>query len=338
MDYPSTQSDCLFLILLLQLPSMSLQEVGAAVSVLLGFAPLLTLSAASSAKLNDVLVPNPFNRPCAVLMLDVNGVNDFEHIDQDSTLSSNTFRSTKVIGSDKADIQLPDEDKVSMVSLDEQLGDCTDKEIRDFASWMGGSYVTDSLEPFNGVLSIPLKNGASVNLHMLKNSDREFTVGLLSLIHNVRRAGQMHEDLIQSIEHPAELLLVSFHGIKALQEHHGHAGVAQQGVGLLLATLTKIFDSLEEAYKGQIVGVVHFYTSLESGKKFNVMFPSHPAARWLVETKDTNATDLQVILVRRILAWLTGVILLVSTLMGDIFPFQHASHKGHLLYSNVKLD
>ncbi|GFY93028.1 putative type 1 membrane protein [Actinidia rufa] len=52
---------------------MLLPEVGAAVSVLLGFAPPATLSAASSSKLNEVLMPNPFDKPRAVFMLDVRG-------------------------------------------------------------------------------------------------------------------------------------------------------------------------------------------------------------------------------------------------------------------------
>ncbi|KAJ7979658.1 Type 1 membrane protein [Quillaja saponaria] len=321
-----------------KLPSLSLQEVSAAVSVLLGFAPPPTLSAAGSSKLNEVLVPNPFNRPRAVVLLEVSGLGDFKQIDPDNAMLSSGPRSTNIIGSDKADIQLPDEDEVSMISLDEQLGDCTDKDISDFASWMGGSYVTDSPEPLNGLLSIPLGNGASVNLHMSNKADREFTLGLLSLVRNVRRAGQMHEDLFQSIEHPAELLSGCFHGIKILQEHYGHEGVSQHGIGLLFATLTKIFDSLQEAYKGQIVGVIHFYTSPGSGKKFNVMSTSRPAARWLDETKSVDTSIQQLILVRRTLAWLTGVILLVSTLLGIYFLFNMPITRDTLLYSNVKLD
>ncbi|KAJ7942514.1 Type 1 membrane protein, partial [Quillaja saponaria] len=240
------------------LPSLSLQEVSAAVSVLLGFAPPPTLSAAGSSKLNEVLVPNPFNRPRAVVLLEVSGLGDFKQIDPDNAMLSSGPRSKILL----AQIKL---------TFNFQLGDCTDKDISDFASWMGGSYVTDSPEPLNGLLSIPLGNGASVNLHM-------------------SNAASM--------------------GIKILQEHYGHEGVLQHGIGLLFATLTKIFDSLQEAYKGQIVGVIHFYTSPGSGKKFNVMSTSRPAARWLDETKSVDTSIQQLILVRRTLAWLTGVICL----------------------------
>lgn len=70
---------------------------------------------------------------------------------------------------------------------------------------------------------------------------------------------------------------------------------------------------------GQIVGVILFYGSppTQSGKMLNTMFSSQSSARLLVETEDPyNVTDIQVLLVRRTLAWLTGIILLISTLLG----------------------
>ena len=262
-------------------PSLLLEEAGAVVSVLLGFAPPSTLPAASSSKLNDVLIPNPFKRPRAVFLLEVNGINGLGNLVQDNPMFSNSFWSTN---SDKVDIQLPDENDVSVVSLDEQLEDWTDKEISDFSSLIGGSYAPDALEPLNGVLTIPLANGASVNLHMSKKAERKFIVGLMSLTHNVQRAIQMHDNLSQSAKGPAELLTGCFNGIKVLQEQYETESIAQHGVELLYATMTKIFSSLQEAYKGQIVGIIycHVATTQESGKKFDVIFtPHHPYARWL---------------------------------------------------------
>lgn len=54
----------------------------------------------------------------------------------------------------------------------------------------------------------------------------------------------------------------------------------------------------------------------ELGKKFDVIYAPHHAARWLAETKAINATIAEVVLVRRTLAWVTGIILLISTLIG----------------------
>ncbi|EPS68023.1 hypothetical protein M569_06754, partial [Genlisea aurea] len=56
--------------------SLSPSEVGAVASVLLGFAPPPSLSAANSFKLNEVIVPNPFDRPRALLMLEISGALD----------------------------------------------------------------------------------------------------------------------------------------------------------------------------------------------------------------------------------------------------------------------
>ncbi|TKY72397.1 hypothetical protein E2542_SST01137 [Spatholobus suberectus] len=318
-------------------PSMLLQDVGAAVSILLGFAPPSTLSAAGSSKLNEVLIPNPFKRPRAVFLLEVNGINGLGKIVQDNPMLSNSFWSTNFLDSDKVNIQLPDENDVSVVSLDEQLEDWTDKEISDFSSLIGGSYAPDALEPLNGVLTFPLANGASVNLHMSKKAERKFIVGLMSLTRNVQRAIQMHDDLSQS---PAELLTGCFNGIKVLREQYETESIAQHGVELLYATLTKIFSSLQESYKGQIVGIIycHVATTQESGKKFDVIFTPHHTARWMAETNAVNATLPEVVLVRRTLAWVTGIILLVSTLIGICYLLNMPLTRDTLLYSNVKLD
>ncbi|KAI5015922.1 hypothetical protein ZWY2020_059470 [Hordeum vulgare] len=53
--------------------SMSLDEVSAVVSVLLGFAPPAMLPAPSSAKLNKLLLPKPFDRPRAVFLMQIDG-------------------------------------------------------------------------------------------------------------------------------------------------------------------------------------------------------------------------------------------------------------------------
>ncbi|KAL1320635.1 hypothetical protein HN51_065305 [Arachis hypogaea] len=317
-------------------PTMLLQEVGAAVSILLGFAPPSSLSTSSSSKLNEVLIPNPFNRPGAVFLLEVDGVNGLEKIVQDNAKLSDSVLRTNFLGSDKVDIHLLDENDVSVFSLDEQYGDLTDAAISDFSSLMGGSYASDALEPLNGVLTIPLANGA-FSLHMSKKPEREYVIALLSLIRNVQRAIQMHEYLTQSTQSPAELVMGYFNGIKVLQEQQDTESLAEHGAELFLATVTKIFGSLQEAYKGQIVGVITT-TSEEMGKRFDAIYTPHHNVRWLEETQPLNATLPEVLLVRRTLAWVTGIILLISTLIGIHYLLNMPLTRDTLLYSNVKLD
>ncbi|KAF5736653.1 hypothetical protein HS088_TW14G00801 [Tripterygium wilfordii] len=105
--------------------------------------------------------------------------------------------------------------------------------------------------------------------------------------------------------------------------------------------VSKVFDSLQSAYKGEIVGVVLLSGTppLESETMLNVMFTSRPSARWLVESKEsTNSTIAEVVLVRQTLAWLTGIILIIATLLGIHFLLNMPLTRDTLLYSNVKLD
>ncbi|PRQ35931.1 hypothetical protein RchiOBHm_Chr4g0385911 [Rosa chinensis] len=321
--------------------SMSLPEVSAAVSVLLGFAPPASLSAAGSSKLNEVLEPNPFNRPRAVFVLEVRGIADPTLVVKQNSMFKSAYETKIDLGLKKVEIELPDESEVSVFSLDEQSADYNDNEISNFASWMGGSYVPDTLEALNGELAIPLANGDQLKLHMSKEADRKFITSHLALIHNFRRAMELHEDLLHSIHSPAELLTGSFDGIKVLEEQYGSDGVAQHGMEVLVAVMTKIFDLLEHAYKGQIVGAILFdgVAPVESGKMLNVVFTSRPSARWLAETKTpTNTTVVEVLLVRKTIAWITGIILLIATLLGVYFLLNMPITRDTLLYSNVKLD
>lgn len=86
-------------------------------------------------------------------------------------------------------------------------------------------------------------------------------------------------------------------------------------VHLLLLNLLMI-----NGWAGQIVGIIYCQTATpqESGKTFNAIFtPSdYHKARWLEEENALNTTFAEVALVRITLAWITGILLLVSTLMG----------------------
>ncbi|KAM7261539.1 hypothetical protein ACFE04_008906 [Oxalis oulophora] len=293
--------------------SMSISEVGGAISVLLGFAPPSTLSAAGSSKLNELLVPNPFDKPRAVFSLEVTGVDDSDLLGH--SFFNNGMKRDVILGSDKSDIQLPGKDEVSVISLDEPVVEFTNKELSDLASWLDGSYNADAAEP---VLTLPLANDNNLDLYMSKDVDRKFAASIISLVRNIRNAMAMHEDLSQSVEGPAELVMGSFEGIKSLREQYG-TEAAQKGLELLIAALSKAFDSLQAAYKGQIVGVVLCNRSSqeESGKMLSVTLASRPSPRWLAEkTTSPEAAIVEVILVRRTLAWLTGIILLIATILG----------------------
>ncbi|KAI3775957.1 hypothetical protein L1987_45717 [Smallanthus sonchifolius] len=328
--------------------SISLPEVGAAVSVLLGFAPPSTLSSTSSEKLNEVLIANPFNRPHAVFLLEISGFGDKElELGSDSDVFSKALKSEIAI--EDADIQLSDEDELSLVSLNEPLladMEFTDTDLTNFASWFGGSYVNNELESLSGELTIPLANDAQLKLHMSKKADRKFIASIISLIHNVKRAIQVHEDLVGSVPTPAELINGRFDGFKAFQEHYGTDDIVPKGAELLVTSISKIYDSLQTTYKGEIVWIVVFTSSpaKESNMMLNIKLTTRASPRWLEEEKEgsrdaaARALIAEVLLVRRTLAWITGIILIIATLMGIWFLMYMPLTKDTLLYSNVKLD
>ncbi|XP_058101548.1 uncharacterized protein LOC131245839 [Magnolia sinica] len=324
---------------------ISLSEVAAAVSVLLGFAPPASLPAESSRKLDEVLLPNPFDRPRAVFMLEIGGIKDpLSLLDQSNFRVGSAFSGKVLIDSSKAEIEISDEDELSIISLDDRVGVESDvaffdTELHDLANWLGGSYI-GSPEAMDGELAFPLASGMSLNLNLSKKADWEFATDLLSLIDSIKRVIEIHEDFPGSMQNLAELMKGRFTGIQALQEQYGPGDLVEQGMELFLTALTKSFDSLQAALEGKIVGVILFNekSSSDLDSMLDVKFSTRTSRR-LEEVEPLNATTIaEVKLVRLSLAWITGVILLVSTLIGIYYLLNMPLTRDTLLYSNVKLD
>ncbi|XP_073012743.1 uncharacterized protein [Typha latifolia] len=326
--------------------SMLLDEVAAAASVLLGFAPPSSLAADSSSKLNEVLLANPFDRPHAVFLLEVNGIDGADPLlsMDNSKLTGSIFKS-RVLGPSKAALELPGEDEVSVVHLDESVAAecnaaCLDKELANIADWLGGSYV-GSLESVDGMLTLPLASGKALNLHVEKEAQLQFASGLISLFKSVKRGVEVHEDFAGSIVSPSELIISHFTGIKILQEEYGPGDIVQQAMEVFQTALTKSLDLLYNSHEGKIVGVVisKKEPTPHSGGMIDVTFPTR-VSRFLEEGTQAGFPihTLEVLLVRRSLAWITGIILLVSTLIGVFLLVNMPLTRDTLLYSNVKLD
>lgn len=96
-------------------------------------------------------------------------------------------------------------------------------------------------------------------------------------------------------------------------------------------------------WAGQIVGVVFFNEtpSPQSESVLNLMYTSRPSPRMLAETEGSRNATLaaaEVLLVRRTLAWLTGIILIIATLFGvrlyvnkDLETVLHLKNKNFML-------
>jgi len=311
---------------------MSLNEVSAAVSVLLGFAPPAALPVLSSSQLNKLLIPNPFNRPRAVFVVQIAG----SSASADSFISeaSSIFK-TRIEGANNAATGLIDKDELIIIRSDESLDHPESgflaSELSSLANWLEGSYQKSS-----GKLVIPLESGNSLTLVLDKEADLEFVSSLASLLRTIERAIQIHEDFSGVIS-PAELLVCHFTGIKALEDEYASMEIVKQGTEIVRRAITKAFQSLLGAYKGKIVGLV---ISAEASSFLGSIIEAPSSlhiSRRLEEASQTNATA-SVVLVRKSLAWITGIILLVSTLVGVCLLMNMPLTRDTLLYSNVKID
>ncbi|RLM60254.1 uncharacterized protein C2845_PM14G20360 [Panicum miliaceum] len=339
--------------------SMSFNEVSAAVSVLLGFAPPAAQPVLSSSQLNKLLIPNPFGRPRAVFLVQIAGSN----ASADSFISeaSSTFK-TRIEGANNAATGLTDKDELIIIRSDESLDHPESgflaSELSSLANWLEGSYQKSS-----GKLVIPLESGNSLTLVLDKEADLEFVSSLASLLRTIERAIQIHEDFSGVIS-PAELLVCHFTGIKALEDEYASTEIVKQGTEIVRRAITKAFQSLRGAYKGSLPSAIeygmkhkHFLCcdcpvrnswkivglviSAEEASSFLGSIIEAPSSlhisRRLEEASQTNATA-AVVLVRKSLAWITGIILLVSTLIGVCLLMNMPLTMDTLLYSNVKID
>ncbi|KAM0944988.1 hypothetical protein DsansV1_C10g0097731 [Dioscorea sansibarensis] len=325
-----------------KMSSISPDEVAATVSVLLGFAPSPLLNADSSSKLNEILLPSPFDRPRAVFVMEVRGTEDnLLSTGELSSLSGNTL-STKVHGSSIAEIELPGDAEISVIPLDESISvdcdaSCLGKELQILAQWLGGSFV-GSAELLDGELKVPLSSGATLSLQLAKKADLKFVLSVASLVRNVKNAVKIHEDISQSGVNPAELLFGRFMGIQVLKEEYGPGNVVDQGVELFQTILVKSFNLLQKSYGEKIVGAILCDKETYPDSKAMLELSFSPRTSRLLEEDNLDVSKREVLLVRRSLAWITGVILLVSTFIGIYLLLNMPLTRDTLLYSNVKLD
>ncbi|KAG2580835.1 hypothetical protein PVAP13_6NG366700 [Panicum virgatum] len=330
--------------------SMSLNEVSAAVSVLLGFAPPTALPVLSSSQLNKLLIPNPFDRPRAVFLVQIAG--SYASADSFVSEASNIFK-TRIEGANNNATGLTDKDELIIIRSDESLDHPESgffaSELSSLANWLEGSYQKSS-----GKLVIPLESGNNLTLvldkcttsmllldepmrYVYMEADLEFVSSLASILRTIERAIQIHEDFSGVIS-PAELLVCHFTGIKALENEYASTEIVKQGTEIVRRAITKAFQSLRGAYKGKIVGLV---ISTEEASSFLGSIIEAPSSlhisRRLEEASQTNATA-SIVLVRKSLAWITGIILLFSTLIGVCLLMNMPLTRDTLLYSNVKID
>ncbi|PKA60580.1 hypothetical protein AXF42_Ash019473 [Apostasia shenzhenica] len=166
-------------------------------------------------------------------------------------------------------------------------------------------------------------------------------MNLASFIENTMKAAVI-SDFSEASMRSAELFTGRFRGLEALKVEYGQSDITKLGAQLVMESLIMLFNTLQSSSRGSVVGVL--VTNVDASAHTDNMIEVAQYARssrWLDEINFDNETIVeikQMVLVRRSLAWITGIILLVSTLIGICLLMNMPLTRDTLLYSNVKLD
>lgn len=301
----------------------SYADVSAVTAVLLGSAPPSSISDESSSKLNELLVPNPFHRPHAVLMLTLEPIKAGDNIGtmlaQHRELQLETTRGT---------LSLPEDATILSLNRTLQESAVTDAELQELASFLGGSYDT-SKEPLRGVLSICLPDGGVLTLDFEKKEHQ-------ALAHELSSILQHAKDAAATLDKKAGGLVVGAVRLaKEVYEEPGSSITLREASDLLHMVVTKVFTYLDTALNGGLVGViVHAPEQI-----LDVSFSWGPSRLRLLQTSsDTITAAAAEILTETILAYITGILFVVAMIIGTCFLFKMPLTRDTLLYSGVKLD
>ncbi|KAG6550917.1 hypothetical protein Mapa_007532 [Marchantia paleacea] len=315
------------------------EDVAASVSVLLGVPPPVMISSDSSAKLDSVLSPSPFQRPGSVLALTIRGIN-LELLsagEKKAIFGQSTTQQRLLSGSTRQEPFVLSGQEVNIESLNKNWVDQEEVEqgLEAMMTFLGGVFKKngDVVE-----LTVTLEESVSISLDLSKRAHREFAVELMSLSHFTKRAATS-----QDSRGTAQLFMDTFSGVEAMDNN-------LEASKIFLFAVAQVLD------RGQFVGVFVFppSTSVNESEQeiFQVKFPirsrsldeSSPSLGASSSNGDLSKVDNTLIeleilyLVRSSLVVATTIILLIATLLGTCYLVGMPLTRDTLLYSGVKLD
>ncbi|KAI5079748.1 hypothetical protein GOP47_0005227 [Adiantum capillus-veneris] len=297
----------------LQGDTFSVSDVSAATSVLLGSAPLPIISDESASKLNELLVPNPFHRPRAVLLLTLEQVKPWKlrsiASEKKGTIGSIVAHHRELQVEVKTSTVLLPEDAL-LLSLNTTVNEVSkstiaDTELKELALFLGGFYEA-SKEPSTGVLSLELPDGDMVTLDLEKEEHRSLVLKLSAFFHHVQAAAQ-------TLDSPSGVLVVGTLTVsKDLYEASDSSITSTDASGLLHLVVAKVFAHLDRVLNGGLVAVV-IYAQKQS---LDVKFNSGPLRLQLLQTSSDTTAVVAEVLTETIIAYITGILVIVALIIG----------------------
>ncbi|MCO5548293.1 hypothetical protein L7F22_001750 [Adiantum nelumboides] len=294
--------------------TFSISDVSAATSVLLGSAPLSFISDESASKLNELLVPNPFHRPCAVLLLILEQVKPgkfgYSALGQTGSTGFVVAHHRQLQIEAKASTLILSEDALLLnlnTTIDGVLKSTLgDGELNKLALFLGGSYEATK-EPLKGVLSIELPDGDMVTLDLEKEEHRDFVLKLSAFFHRVQDAAQTLDRMSGGLV--VGTLTVS----KEFYEAPDSSITLTEASNLHHLVVRKVFAHLDRVLNGGLVGVIVHPQQQTLDLKFN----SGPARLQLLQTLSDTTTTVAEVLTETIIVYITGIILIVALIIGE---------------------
>lgn len=313
--------------------TFSNEEVSAAVAVLLGLTPPSSISQDSASKLNDLLSPNPFHRPRVVLMLTVKQIETGFKGEMFGNFPSQHRELAEK--SETATLTIPED--VRLALLDTHLKEkaelsVLEQQLQAWSSLIGGSYQNKkgSLE---GVLTVPLPNGEVLTLDLSKRTDQMVALELALLFQSIREAIAASE--YGDKQWLGRLFFGTLTSAETLYKGSPGSINVEQASDLLVYTVSKIFNYMESVYSGGLVGVI---VSANQGI-LDLKSTMGPSRLLLLETSSDNVTEaVAEVLTETIIAYFTGIMLIVALIIGTCLLVKMPLTRDTLLYSGAKLD
>eukprot|EP00250_Pteridium_aquilinum_P031927 c445_g1_i1 orf=529-1602(-) len=303
----------------------SYADVSAATVVLLGSAPPASISDESVSKLNELLVPNPFHRPHAVLLLTLEQIKP----DKRGNIGSISAQHRELqLETTRGALMLPEDTLLRSLNMTFREDGVVDKEMEELASFLGGSYEMTK-ESSKGVLSVDLPDGDMVTLDLEKKEHRALAYELFSICQHVKDAAATLD------KRSGGLVVGTLTLAKELYEEPDSSITLREASDLLHLVVTKAFACLDTALNGGLVGViVHAQEQI-----LDLSFSSGPPRLQLLQTSsDTITAAVAEVLTETIIAYITGILFIIALIIGTCFLFKMPVTRDTLLYSGAKLD
>ncbi|KAG0568295.1 hypothetical protein KC19_6G010200 [Ceratodon purpureus] len=328
----------------------SYDDVATSLAVLLGVVPGVSIDENVAAKVDSVVSPNPFQRPRAVISLNIGGV-ESDLINNGETLDSlglKLYQQRAFVAKDSHVSQISGDGlnlrlltNLDAVDLNAEI---SEQDFQAEFVFMSASYNLDGDSKTVTTVSWDMSNGETFTLDTTKTADRLFFKELMGIFRNMQRAVSSQQPI--DLEEPANLYFGNFNGIEELRKAYGSGHQTQLASKFVLYAMNQALQFLQDNYNDKLVGV---FTFTKSSNDFEITV-SERRARFLQDAdaaiaaptgspgNETYPEQMALHLGNQAVVFFTVLILLLALVLSTCCMFTMPLTRDSLLYSGLKLD